>query len=157
MKGFILLLVAVLALTSCSTDDDVCTGGEGTPRLKIKFKTEATGKTRTMDSVFVSVDYGGGEVSVVQNRFPTDSVLIPLRVEDVPFTELYIRTAAAGPASVVKINHTTVNEYVSPACGIRKLYQEVTYQLQSPVPVLGTEAAQNQIVNEDKTHLFLLF
>jgi hypothetical protein len=152
-----ILLSVVMLLVSCQADDDICVGGEGTPRMKIKFKTEATGKPRTMDSIFVSVDYGSGPVAVVENFMKTDSLLIPLRVEDVPFTDLYISTSKAGSKSRVRVSYSTKSEYVSPACGIRKMYENVSCELQNPNPVLGTETAQNEIVNESKTHLFLLF
>ncbi len=157
MKFFLTVLTSLLLLISCSTDDDVCTGGEGTPRIKIKFKTFATGKPRTLDSVFVAVDYGSGPVTVVQNTVKTDSLLLPLRVEDLPFTDVFVATSRTGPVSRVRLNYTTSTEYVSPACGIRRLYTGLSADLQQPDPVLGVETAQNEIVNESKTHLFLLF
>ncbi len=157
MKMFLSLLTSLLLLMSCSTDDDICTDGEGTPRVKIKFKTFATGKPRTLDSVFVAVDYGAGPVVVVQNTLATDSLLLPLRVEDVPFTDIYVATSSAGSLSRVRLNYTNSTEYVSPACGIRRLYTGLTANLQDPNPVLAVETVQNEIVNESKTHLFLLF
>lgn len=157
MKFFLTVLTSLLLLISCSTDDDVCTGGEGTPRLKIKFKTLATGKPRTLDSVFVAVDYGAGPVTVVQNTVPTDSLLLPLRVEDLPFTDIFVATSSTGSISQVRLNYTTTTEYVSPACGIRRLYTGLSADLQQSNPVFGIETAQNEIVNESKTHLFLLF
>lgn len=144
-------------MISCNTDDDICAGSEGTPRMKIKFKTQATGKAKTLDSIFVSVDYGNGEVAVIERKTKTDSVFIPLRVEDITFTELYVRTSKKGTPSKIKVNYTGKTEYVSPACGIRKLYENVNSELVTSQPVLAVENAQNEIINESKTHLFLLF
>src|SRR5690606_24174838 len=157
MKIFLTLLTSLFLFFSCSTDDDICTDGEGTPQVKIKFKTFATGKPRTLDSVFVAVDYGAGPVAVVQNTVATDSLMLPLRVEDVPFTDIYVATSSTGNLSQIRLNYTTTSEYVSPACGIRRLYTGLSATLQAPNPVLAVDTAQNEIVNESKTHLFLLF
>lgn len=146
-----------LFLFSCSSEDDICVGGEATPRMKIKFKTLANGKFKTLDSVFVKVDYGNGAIPVLANTFRTDSITIPLRVDDTPFTKIYVGLSRAAVNSAVKINYTTTSEYVSPACGIKKSYQDVSSVLETPGSVLSLEQNQNQIVDENKTHLFLLF
>lgn len=156
LKFFSFLLV-VAPLFSCSSDDDICTSGEATPRIKIKFKTLATGKLKTLDSVFVSVDYAAGNTVVINKQLKVDSLLIPLRVDDSPFTDIHVKLAGDGPESKIRINYNTTSEYVSPACGIKKLYENVSSQLETQDPVFGLENAQNQILNEDKTHLFLLF
>lgn len=146
-----------LFLFSCSSEDDICVGGEATPRMKIKFKTQANGKFKTLDSVFVKVDYGNGAIPLLGNDFRTDSITIPLRVDDTSFTKIYIGLSRAAVNSEVKINYTTTSEYVSPACGIKKSYQNVNSVLETPGVVLAVEQNQNEIVNESKTHLFLLF
>ncbi len=157
VKNIFLILLAFFFVVSCNTDDDICSGGEGTPRMKIKFKTLATGKPRTLDTIFVNVNYGNGEIAVVKRMTKTDSILIPLRVDDVAFTEMAVSISQKGPQAKIKVNHTTRTEYVSPACGIRKLYENVNSTLIIPNPVIGIENAQTEIVNENKTHLFLLF
>ena len=154
---FIFLLFISLFLYSCGSDDDICIGGEATPRMKIKFKTKATGKMKTMDSIFIAVDYGIGPVAVFGTVTKTDSVLIPLRVDETPFTKMYVGVSRVAVNSEIKINYTTASEYVSPACGIKKLYQNVNSVLEVPNAVLGVEQNQNQIIDENKTHLFLLF
>jgi hypothetical protein len=55
------------------------------------------------------------------------------------------------------LNYTTVAEYVSPACGIKKVYQNFRPELEISNPVLGLETNQTQITDESKTHFFLLF
>lgn len=154
---FIFLLLISLFLSSCGSDDDICIGGEATPRMKIKFKTKATGKMKTMDSLFIAVDYGAGPIAVYGVVGKTDSVLIPLRVDETPFTKMYVGVSRVAVNSQIKINYTTVSEYVSPACGIKKLYQNVNSELEVPNAVLGIEQNQTQIIDENKTHLFLLF
>ena len=151
------LCVFLTSLFSCTSDDDICIGGEATPRLKMKFKTKSTGKLKTMDSIYINVDYGNGQIPVIANKRKTDSVFIPLRVDENPFTEIYVGTSKEAITSKIKINYTTASEYVSPACGIRRIYENVSSTVITPNPVLDTEQNQTQIIDESKTHLFLLF
>lgn len=153
----IFVLLFSISLFSCGSDDDVCISGEATPRMKIKFKTKATGKMKTMDSLFIAVDYGVGPVAVFGTVSKTDSVLIPLRVDENPFTKMYVGISRTAVNSEIKINYTTDSEYVSPACGIKKLYQNVSSVLEVPNAVSGLEQNQTQIIDESKTHLYLLF
>ena len=85
--------IFLFSLFSCGSDDDICIGGEATPRMKIKFKTKATGKMKTMDSLFIAVDYGMGPIAVLGTVAKTDSVLIPIRVDETPFTKMYVGTS----------------------------------------------------------------
>ena len=149
--------IFLFSLFSCGSDDDICIGGEATPRMKIKFKTKATGKMKTMDSLFIAVDYGMGPIAVLGTVAKTDSVLIPIRVDETPFTKMYVGTSRNAVNSEIKINYTTDSEYVSPACGIKKLYQNVSSELVISSAVMGLEQNQTQIIDESKTHLYLLF
>ena len=159
MKFLKIFLVSVFlfSLFSCGSDDDICVSGEATPRMKLKFKTKATGKLKTMDSVFINVDYGNGQIPVIAAKTKTDSVFIPLRVDDAPFTKIYIGLSRSAITSALKINYTTKSEYVSPACGIKKVYEDASEVLEVPNPVIDTEQNQTQITDESKTHFFLLF
>ena len=158
MKFFRLFFVFTILFTlfSCGSDDDICLGGEATPRMKLKFKTQLTGKLKTLDSLYIKVDYGNGPVSVIAVA-RVDSVLIPLRVEDVPFTKIYVSLLKNKSTSEIKINYTTKTQYVSPACGIKKIYENAEPVLEVPNPVLSIEKNQNQIIDESKTHFYLLF
>ena len=143
-------------LTSCENDDDVCVSGEATPRLKIKFKS-ADNKVLTLDSLYLDVDYGNNNVLTVVKAAKVDSALIPIRVDDAGFTELYVRKTKKGSVSKIKLNYNTTSEYVSPACGFKRLYQNLTGTLETVNPVTKVELNQNQIINENKTHLYLVF
>lgn len=143
-------------LTSCENDDDVCVSGEATPRLKIKFKS-ADNKVLTLDSLYLDVDYGNNNVLTVIKAAKVDSALIPIRVDDAGFTELYVRTSKKGSVSKIKLNYNTTSEYVSPACGFKRLYQNLTGTLETANPVTNVELNQNQIINENKAHLYLVF
>lgn len=147
----------LLSLFSCGSDDDICIGGEASPRMKIKFKTQATGKMKTLDSLFIKIDYGQGPILVFGSVVKTDSVLIPLRVDDTPFTKVYVGLSRDEVNSEITVNYTTKSEYVSPACGIKRLYENVNSELVVPNAVKALEQNQTQIIDESKTHLFLLF
>lgn len=153
---FLWILLPLLAVVSCANDDDICTSGEATPRLKVKFKNQNTGKLLTLDSLYVAVDYGNGP-QFVSSSAKVDSVLIPLRVDEQTFTDVFIKTSAKGSTSKFRLNYSTKNEYVSPACGIKRLYSNFGSQLLQQNPVLGTENNQSEISDENKTHLYLLF
>ena len=143
-------------LTSCENDDDVCVSGEATPRLKIKFKS-ADNKVLTLDSLYLDVDYGNNNVLTVVRAAKVDSALVPIRVDDAGFTELYVRKTKKGSVSKIKLNYNTTSEYVSPACGFKRLYQNLTGTLETANPVTNVELNQNQIINENKAHLYLVF
>ena len=153
----ILISFFCLSLFSCGSDDDICVSGEATPRVKIKFKTQSSGKLKTLDALFINVDYGNGPISVIATESKVDSVLIPLRVDDIPFTKIFVGLSKNAVTSEIKINYDTKSQYVSPACGIKKIYENVSSTLTIPLPVLGVEQNQTQITDEAKTHLFLLF
>ena len=143
-------------VTSCENDDDVCVSGEATPRLKIKFKS-TDNKVLTLDSLYLDVDYGNNNILTVVRAAKVDSALIPIRVDDAGFTELYVRKTKKGSVSKIKLNYNTTSEYVSPACGFKRLYQNLSGTLETANPVTKVELNQNQIINENKAHLYLVF
>lgn len=149
-------LILGFLLTSCENDDDVCVSGEATPRLKIKFKS-ADNKVLTLESLYLDVDYGNNNILTVVEATKIDSVLVPIRVDDAGFTELYVRKTKNGKVSKIKLNYNTTSEYVSPACGFKRLYQNLTGTLETANPVTKVELNQNQIINENKAHLYLVF
>ena len=96
----------MLFLSSCQGDDDVCVSGEATPRMKVKFKS-ADGRVATLDSLYVDINYGSGLVNVIKAK-SIDSVTIPLRVDNNPFTEISLRTTNKGNSSKVKIKEEVI-------------------------------------------------
>lgn len=110
----------------------------------------------TVDSLNVAVDYGSGKVDLGWQT-KIDSRLIPLRVDDSPYTDVYFKVSTKGTESKVRINYTTRSTYVSPGCGIKKNYDNLSSQLITPNPVQNLEEGLNRIENEDKTNLYLLF
>ena len=145
----------MLFLSSCQGDDDVCVSGEATPRMKVKFKS-ADGRVATLDSSYVDINYGSGLVNVIKAK-SIDSVTIPLRVDNNPFTEISLRTSEKGSASKIKVTYSLKSEYVSPACGFKRLYENVGGTLVTPNPVIKIEQNQDQIIDENKTHFYFIF
>ncbi|MCW3160247.1 hypothetical protein [Chryseobacterium oryctis] len=152
---FFFLIGFLSFLASCGGDDDICESGEGTPRMKVSFKN-IDNKEVTLDSIYVAVDYGSGKVQLGGSKSST-SRLIPLRVDDSPYTDVYFRLTKDGKESHVKVNYTTKSIYVSPGCGVKKTYENLNSELIIPNPVLSVENGQNFIENEDKTNLYLIF
>lgn len=151
---FFLTIGFLSMLLSCGSDDDICESGEGTPRMKVSFKRGD--KETTLDSIYVAVDYGSGKVQLGGTKTAT-SRLIPLRVDDSPYTDVYFRLTNKGQESHVKVNYTTKSTYVSPGCGVKKDYENLSSALITSTPVLSVQTAQNFIENEDKTNLYLIF
>jgi len=145
----------MLFLSSCQGDDDVCVSGEATPRMKVKFKS-ADGRVATLDSLYIDVNYGSGLVNVIKAK-SVDSAMIPLRVDNNPFTEISLRTSEKGSASKIKVTYSLKSEYVSPACGFKRLYENVGGTLVTPNPVIKIEQNQDQIIDENKTHFYFIF
>ncbi|MCE3077159.1 DUF6452 family protein [Chryseobacterium gwangjuense] len=150
----IILLCSLGMLTSCGGDDDICESGEGTPRMKIMFKK--AGKETRLDSIKVFVNYGSNIVDFGWQR-NVDSVFVPLRVDDSPYTDLFIKTTTTADSSKVRVNYTTKSIYVSPGCGMKRNYENLQSQLLLPTTVVSVEPGQNFIENEEKTNLYLNF
>ncbi|AZA56119.1 hypothetical protein [Chryseobacterium shandongense] len=155
---FLFALCCISFTVSCGADDDICDSGEGTPRMKFSFLNVQTEKERTLDSLYVAVDYGSGKVQL-GGEANIASRIIPLRVDDSPYTDIYFRTTNLGAESRVRVNYTTKSVYVSPGCGIKKTYENLNSVLTTSAnaPVKALKDGQNFIENEDKTNLYLLF
>lgn len=141
-------------LTSCGGDDDICESGEGTPRMKVMFKK--AGKQTTLDSIKVFVNYGSNTVDFGWQK-SVDSVFVPLRVDDSPYTDMFIKTTTTKDSSKVRVSYTTKSMYVSPGCGMKKNYENLKSELLLSTTVLSVETEQNFIENEEKTNLYLNF
>lgn len=156
LKSLLSFVLLGSLLISCGGDDDICDKGEGTPRLKLKFKDASTGKLKKMDSLYVFVDYGKDTISLGKLA-KVDSLYVPLRVDDAPFTDIFVKTTWMGTTSKIKLNYTTKSIYVSPACGMKLNYENLSPQLLQASPVQAVENNQNSITDESKTNLYLLF
>jgi len=155
MKNILLAFIFGCILVSCGSDDDICMSGEATPRMKVKLK-DTRNRAYRIPQIFVDADYGNGMQRIIAAR-SVDSLFIPLRVDNSTITKLNIRIEDKGEAAEVDINYNLKSQYVSPACGVKRLYEDVTGILQKPNPVLKVEQQQNQIINETDTHFNFIF
>lgn len=151
---FILFIFALSSVISCGSDDDICESGEGTPRMKIMFKKN--GKIADMDSVKIYANLGTNIVDLGW-KLKVDSVFVPLRVDDSPFTDLYVKTSTLEDSTRVRVSYTTKSIYVSPGCGVKRNYENVNSVLSAPNSLKSLEQGQNFIDNEEKTNLFFNF
>lgn len=151
---FILFILALSSVISCGGDDDICESGEGTPRMKISFRKG--NQISVLDSIKIYADLGTGIIDLGW-KLKVDSVFVPLRVDDSPFTDIYVRTTTQEDSTRVRINYTTKSIYVSPGCGVKRNYENVNSVLSTPNSLKSVEQGQNFIENEDKTNLFFNF
>jgi len=141
-------------MISCGGDDDICESGEGTPRMKIMFRKGE--KITKLDSLKIYVDYGVRTVDLGWSR-NVDSIFIPLRVDESPYTDLFVKTSKKGDSSKIRVSYTRKSIYVSPGCGAKLNYENVSGQLLKPTPVIKVESGQNFIQDEQKTNIYLGF
>lgn len=151
---FILFILALSSVISCGGDDDICESGEGTPRMKISFRKG--NQISVLDSIKIYADLGTGIIDLGW-KLKVDSVFVPLRVDDSPFTDIYVKTTTQEDSTRVRINYTTKSIYVSPGCGVKRNYENVNSVLSTPNSLKSVEQGQNFIENEDKTNLFFNF
>lgn len=151
---FIIFILALSSVISCGSDDDICDSGEGTPRMKIAFKKG--NQITKIEKIKVFVDYGS-KIVTLGTFSQVDSIFVPLRVDESPFTDIYVKTIDAEDSTRVRVNYTTKDIYVSPACGVKKNYENVNSVLSAPNSLKSVEQGQNFIENEDKTNLFFNF
>lgn len=151
---FIIFILALSTVISCGGDDDICESGEGTPRMKISFRKG--NQISVLDSIKIYADLGTGIIDLGW-KLKVDSVFVPLRVDDSPFTDIYVKTTTQEDSTRVRINYTTKSIYVSPGCGVKRNYENVNSVLSTPNSLKSVEQGQNFIENEDKTNLFFNF
>ena len=151
---FFIFIIALSSIISCGSDDDICDSGEGTPRMKIAFRKG--NQITKIDKIKVFVDYGS-KIVTLGTFSQVDSIFVPLRVDESPFTDIYVKTIDTEESTRVRVNYTTKAIYVSPACGVKKNYENVNSVLSAPNSLKSVEQGQNFIENEDKTNLFFNF
>lgn len=156
MKKNILLLFLLGLLASCNSDDDVCVSGEATPRMKVKLR-DSNNRAYRIPQVFVDVDYGNGFTQVV-SASSVDSLLIPLRIDNSTATQLRLRTEATDTVGTkVELNYTTKSKYVSPACGMKRLYENISGAILSGNLLQAIQQEQKEILDENQTHYYFIF
>lgn len=151
---FFTLLWGIISMISCN-NDDICTSNERTPRMKLKFK-DRNHKLKTIDTLYIDADYGSGEQNII-TKTSVDSVLVPLKIDGSTYTDFKIYTSKKDTeTSILRVHYTEKLEYVSPACGIRKLYENLNPELLSNHFIINIEQNKTEILDEEKTHIYLV-
>ena len=123
--------------------------------MKVKFKS-ADGRVATLDSLYIDINYGSGLVNVIKAK-SIDSVTIPLRVDNNPFTEISLRTTNKGNSSKIKNNVFFKIRICFSDIWLQRLYENVGGTLVTPNPVIKIEQNQDLIIDENKTHFYFIF
>lgn len=156
MKKIILFLGLLLFFTSCSGDDDICLNSDSTPRLKLKFKNSG-GQLVRLDSLYLDVDYGNVPVKNIITQASVDSVFVPMRIDDSPYTDIFIRMRKYGAKSKIRISYDKKAIYVSPACGFKINYDNLKSSLIQSNPVQNVEPNKTSLSDESKVNFYLGF
>ena len=159
MKKLLWIFGVILLLTSCGSDDDIRLRPGSTPRLKLKFRNAAgTNPLITLDTLYVDVDYGKTTLTNIIFKSPkVDSVYIPLRIDESPYTDFYIRRRSVGPRSKIRIYYDKKAIYVSPACGYKINYENLKYELLERNPVQSIQTNNTSLTDENSINFYLRF
>lgn len=156
MKNLIWIFGFLLLLTSCGGDDDICLNSDSTPRLKLKFH-DSSNRLIRLDSLYVDVDYGNDNIKTIIAQANVDSVFIPLRIDNSPYTDIYFRLRKREDTSKVRINYTNRAIYVSPACGFKQNYDNLNAELMQNNPVQNVESNYTSLTDETRINFYLRF
>jgi hypothetical protein len=156
MKKILWIFGFLMLLTSCGSDDDICLGEESTPRLLLKFRN-ANNQLVRLDSLFVDVDYGKDTLKNIITSVNVDSVFVPLRIDESPYTDIYIRTRKGQTGSKLRVNYDKKSIYVSPACGFKINYENLKMDLLQANPVQSILPNNTSLTDENNINFYLRF
>lgn len=156
MKKIIFFLSFLIILASCGSDDDICLNSDSTPRLKLRFRN-ADDRFIRLDSLYVDVNYGNNIYKNIITQANVDSIFVPLRIDESPYTDIHIRSRKSGDTSKVRISYDKKAVYVSPACGFKINYENLKAELLQINPVLSVQSNHTTLNNEGKVNFYLHF
>lgn len=156
MKNKLYFLGFLMILASCGSDDDICLSSDSTPRLKIKFR-DADNRLRRLDSLYVDVNYGNNGYKNILSQSNVDSIFIPLRIDENPYTDVRFRLRKRGDTSSVRISYDTKKIYVSPACGFKINYENLNAELLENNPVQTIESNYTSLTDESRINFYMRF
>lgn len=156
MKNLLWIFGVLLLLTSCGSDDDICLGEESTPRLKLKFRN-ANNQLVRLDSLYVDVDYGKETLTNIISSANVDSVFVPMKIDDSPYTDIYFRTRKGQTGSKLRVTYEMKSIYVSPACGFKINYENMAAELIQANPVQSVQSNNTSLTDENTINFYLLF
>lgn len=158
MKKIIWVLCAFLgifSLQSCE-EDDVCVG-EGTPSMTVVFRDILNSQNLSDTlTIYSSEDINFQNPKLIYQKVFSDSLKLPLSGLDNSKTYFTIQRRSNSALDTLTVNHSTVSEYVSKACGFRIFYDNLSFQTtQNHIQYL-IPGESNELKNESKTNLFIV-
>ena len=157
MRKLLFIFGLLMFLTSCGSDDDICLGEESTPRLKMLFRN-ANNQTTLLDTLYVDVDYGKDSLThIITAAVRQDSVMVPLRIDESAYTDIYIKQRKVGPRSKIRVSYEKKAIYVSPACGFKINYDNLKADLQEGNPVQSIQPNNTALSDETTINFYLRF
>ncbi len=156
----LIILLGLLAFSSCEKDD-ICVDGD-TPLLIIRFydATDSTA-TKSVSSLRI-IGIGNGEaVDTFSDRSTTDSVAVPLRINEVS-TQFQVilnsegdEGAEAGNIDTLQFNYETNEVFISRACGFVANYDIAsdTLTIDSDNWIQNIEIANPFVTSQDSAHV----
>lgn len=156
MKNILWVFGFLLLLTSCGSDDDICLGEESTPRLLLKFRN-ANNQLTPLDTLYVDVDYGKDTLRNIMYSANVDSVFVPLRIDESPYTDIYFRTRRGQVGSKLRVSYDKKSIYVSPACGFKINYENLKGTLLQADPVQSILPNNTTLTDENSINFYLRF
>jgi len=156
MKNKLYFLSFLMILASCGSDDDICLSSDSTPRLKIKFR-DADNRLRRLDSLYVDVNYGNNGYKNILSQSNVDSIFIPFRIDENPYTDVRFRLRKRGDTSSVRFSYDTKKIYVSPACGFKINYENLNAELLESNPVQTIESNYTSLTDESRINFYMRF
>ncbi len=157
--GFI-FLVGFLAISSCEKDD-ICVDGD-TPLLIIRFYNATDSTALKSVAGLRIIGIGNGEpVGTFTDRSSTDSVAVPLRINEVN-TQFQIilnsdgdDDAETGNIDTLQFNYETNEVFISRACGFVANYEIETDTLTIDTDnwIQGIEITNPSVTSQDSAHV----
>lgn len=149
------LIFSMLFLLACE-EDDVCVG-EGTPSMTVVFRDILNAQNlKDTLTIYSSEDINFQNPTLIYNKVFSDSLKIPLSGLDNSKTYFTIQRRSNPMLDTLTVNHSTVSEYVSKACGFRIFYTDLSFQTtQNHIQYL-ISGESNELKNESKTNLFIV-
>lgn len=157
MKNILWIFGFLLLLTSCGGDDDICLNSDSTPRLKLKFRNASNNLITHVDTLYVDVDYGKAKLTNIIYSANVDSVFVPLRIDESPYTDIYFRTRRNQAGSKLRVGYDKKAIYVSPACGFKINYENLKADLLKSDPVQSVQPNNMSLTNENSINFYLRF
>jgi len=156
----LIFLIGLLAISSCEKDD-ICVDGD-TPLLIIRFYNAADSTALKSVASLRIIGIGNGEpVDTFTDRSSTDSVAVPLRINEIS-TQFQIilnsdgdDDAETGNIDTLQFNYETNEVFISRACGFVANYEIETDTLTVDTDnwIQGIEITNPSVTSQDSAHV----